>query len=96
MADPCTKSEVSKVSRCGDITWGVKFYTAISRKSPILTTSPAFGAFVGVTEIFGIRKIDSLAYREVLFVCLRFAILAEHQLVINTDGHRRTQTQAHG
>jgi len=25
MADPCTKSEVSSVSRCGDITWGVKF-----------------------------------------------------------------------
>ena len=26
MADPCTKFEVSSVSRCGDITWGVKFY----------------------------------------------------------------------
>ena len=25
MAVPCTKSEVSSVSRCGDITWGVKF-----------------------------------------------------------------------
>ena len=25
MADPSTKSEVSSVSRCGDITWGVKF-----------------------------------------------------------------------
>ena len=25
MADPCTKSEVSSVSRCGYITWGVKF-----------------------------------------------------------------------
>jgi len=25
MADPYTKSEVSSVSRCGDITWGVKF-----------------------------------------------------------------------
>ena len=25
MSDPCTKSEVSSVSRCGDITWGVKF-----------------------------------------------------------------------
>ena len=25
IADPCTKSEVSIVSRCGDITWGVKF-----------------------------------------------------------------------
>ena len=25
MADPCTKFEVSSVSRCGDITWGVKF-----------------------------------------------------------------------
>ena len=25
MADPCTKSEVSSVSRCGDITWGIKF-----------------------------------------------------------------------
>ena len=24
-ADPCTKSEVSSVSRCGDITWGAKF-----------------------------------------------------------------------
>jgi len=24
MADPCTKSEVSSISRCGDITWGVK------------------------------------------------------------------------
>jgi len=24
-AEPCTKSEVSSVSRCGDITWGVKF-----------------------------------------------------------------------
>ena len=24
MADPCTKSEVSSVSRCGNITWGVK------------------------------------------------------------------------
>jgi len=26
MADPCTKFEVSSVSCCGDITWGVKFY----------------------------------------------------------------------
>jgi len=26
MADPCTKVEVSSVCRCGDITWGVKFY----------------------------------------------------------------------
>ena len=26
MADPCTKFEVSSVSRCGDFTWGVKFY----------------------------------------------------------------------
>jgi len=26
MADPCTKFEVSSFSRCGDITWGVKFY----------------------------------------------------------------------
>ena len=25
MADPCTKPEVSSVSRCTDITWGVKF-----------------------------------------------------------------------
>ena len=25
VADPCTKSEVSSVSRCGDITCGVKF-----------------------------------------------------------------------
>ena len=25
MADPCTKSEVSSISRCGDITWSVKF-----------------------------------------------------------------------
>jgi len=25
MADPCTKSEVSSVSRCGDITWDAKF-----------------------------------------------------------------------
>ena len=25
MADPCTKFEVSSVSRCGDFTWGVKF-----------------------------------------------------------------------
>jgi len=26
MADTCTKFEVSSVSRCGDFTWGVKFY----------------------------------------------------------------------
>ena len=26
MADPCTKFEVSSVSRCRDFTWGVKFY----------------------------------------------------------------------
>jgi len=25
-ADPCTKFEVSGISRCGDFTWGVKFY----------------------------------------------------------------------
>ena len=25
MADPCTKSEVSSISRYGDITWDVKF-----------------------------------------------------------------------
>jgi len=24
-ADPCTKFEVSSVSRCGDFTWGAKF-----------------------------------------------------------------------
>jgi len=26
MADPCTKFEVSSISRCGDFTCGVKFY----------------------------------------------------------------------
>ena len=26
MADPCTKFEVFSISRCGDITWGVKFW----------------------------------------------------------------------
>jgi len=26
MADPCTKCEVSSASRCGDTTWGAKFY----------------------------------------------------------------------
>ena len=26
MADPCTKFEISSVSHCGDITWGVNFY----------------------------------------------------------------------
>jgi len=26
MADPCTKFEVSSVSRCGEFTWDVKFY----------------------------------------------------------------------
>ena len=25
-ADPCIKFEVSGISRCGDFTWGVKFY----------------------------------------------------------------------
>ena len=25
MADQCTEFDVSSVSRCGDITWGVKF-----------------------------------------------------------------------
>ena len=25
MADPCTKFEVSSVSRCGEITWDIKF-----------------------------------------------------------------------
>ena len=29
MADPCTKSEVSSVSRCGEITWGAKFYKGL-------------------------------------------------------------------
>ena len=29
MADPCTKSEVSSISRCGDITWGVKFQNGL-------------------------------------------------------------------
>jgi len=38
----------------------------ICRKSPILTTPPAFGALVGVTpEIFGNRKLESLRYRVV-------------------------------
>ena len=27
MANPCTKSETCSVIRCGDITWGVKFFT---------------------------------------------------------------------
>ena len=26
ITDPCTKFEISSISRCGDITWGVKFY----------------------------------------------------------------------
>ena len=30
MPDPCTKFEVSSVSRCGDITWGAKFYKGLS------------------------------------------------------------------
>jgi len=30
MADPCTKSEACRVSRCGDITWGVKFLQRVT------------------------------------------------------------------
>ena len=30
MADPWTKFEVSRVSRCGYFTWGVKFYNGSS------------------------------------------------------------------
>ena len=38
MADPCTKSEVSSVSRCGDITWGVN-----SKMSYLTLTTPLSG-----------------------------------------------------
>jgi len=41
MADPCTKFEVSSVSRCGDFTWGVKFY----KWSPDLEHAPFMGDF---------------------------------------------------
>ena len=41
MADPCTKFEVSSVSRCGDFTWGVKFY----KWSPDTERAPFRGDF---------------------------------------------------
>jgi len=43
MADPCTKFEVSSVSRCGDFTWGVKFYIG----TLTLTTPLSGKIFIG-------------------------------------------------
>jgi len=40
----------------------------ICGKSPILTHPPAFGTRSNFAEIFGIRKLESLGYRVVLFV----------------------------
>ena len=64
----------------------------ICRKSPILTTPPAFGALVGVTpvEFRGDLWHQKTRLPEVscavVFVILRFAVLVEYRLV--TDGHR--------
>ena len=38
MADPCTKSEVSSVSRCREITWGVH-----SKRGHVTLTMPLSG-----------------------------------------------------
>ena len=65
------------------------------RKSPILTTPPAFGALVTPVEFRGdLRhqktRVPGLSCG-VVCVILRLAVLVELRLV--TDGHRRTQTE---
>ena len=44
MADPCTKFEVSSVSRCGDFTWGVNFITG---QLTLTTPLPGKDFFIG-------------------------------------------------
>jgi len=64
------------------------------RKSPILTTPPAFGALVGVTSVEFRGDLWQQKTRlhgvscGVVYVIIRFAVLVEHRLV--TD--RQTQT----
>jgi len=43
-------------------------------------------------ETFGVRKLESLDYRVVLFVCviLRLAVVVEHRLVTDRQTDRRT------
>ena len=58
MADPCTKFEVSSVSRCRDFTWGVKFY----KWSPDPEHTPFGGDFfigrVGIAMINQCTKFE--------------------------------------
>jgi len=76
----------------------------ICRKSPILTTPPAFGALVGVTPVEFRGDLWHQNTRlpgvscGVVCVILRFAVLVELRLVTDTDRHRQTdrQTQAYG
>jgi len=69
-------------------------------KSPILTTPPAFGTLVGgvPVEFRGDLWHQKTRLPEVscgvVCVILRFAVLVELRLVIDTDTDRRTQ--AHG
>jgi len=64
MADPCTKFEVSSVSRCGDITWGVKFYSILTLTTPLSGKifhrqgGTCYGKSVYQTEVYRFTRYE--------------------------------------
>ena len=76
MADPCTKSEVS-----------IALAVATCIRRPRRGWPPS-----NFAEILGIRKLESLGYRVVLFVCDPTFCRFSRTPACDTDRHRQTDT----
>jgi len=58
MADPCTKFEVSSVSRCGEITWGCKILKRVSWPWPRPFQGRLFIGRVGLAMVNQCTKFE--------------------------------------
>jgi len=58
MANQCTKFEVFSVSRCGDITWGVKFYKGSPESDHAAFREDFSSAGVGLAMVSQCTKFE--------------------------------------